>query len=204
MAVLVGGVADASAYRHFALREAPGGDDYAGMQEVVGRRFVRGEALGDLPDLLLIDGGRGQVDAARKALAAAGLPELPVVGLAKSRRVGAERTPERIVRPGVDAPLVLEPDDPALRLLLRVRDEAHRFAGRYQRRRRAHGLASSELDGIAGVGPARRKRLLQHFGSVEGIRQAPFEDLAALPGIGERLARRIRERLDNAARGPLP
>ncbi len=198
MAVLVGGVPDSASYRHFAIREAAGGDDYAGMREVVRRRFVAGEALGDLPDLLLIDGGAAQVEAARHALAAAGMGALPVVGLAKARLAGGVRSPERLVRPGRAEALVLPPEDPGLRLLVRVRDEAHRFAGRYQRTRRAERQTEGALSGIAGVGPARRRRLLQRFGSVEGIRQAPFEDLAALPGIGERLARRIRERLERA------
>jgi excinuclease ABC subunit C len=90
---------------------------------------------------------------------------------------------------------VLPEDDPALRVLVRARDEAHRFAGRYQRQRRAAAFGAGVLDGIPGIGPARRRRLLQTFGSVQGLRDAPFEDLAAVPGIGERLARLLRERL---------
>ena len=196
MSVLVGGVADSAAYRHFAIREAAGGDDYAGMREVVRRRFAAGEHLGALPDLLLIDGGRGQLEAASAAFGELGLAVPPMVGLAKARTRGGERSDERIVRLGHEDPLVLAPDDPALRLLVRVRDEAHRFAGRYQRTRRGKTLSTSALDGIPGVGPARRRRLLAHFGSVEAIRNAPFEDVAALPGIGEHVARRIRERLE--------
>lgn len=197
MSVLHGGVADPSSYRHFAIRQAPGGDDYAGMREVVGRRFARGPALGEMPDLVLIDGGAGQVEAARRALAEHGAPDVPVVGLAKARSPGrgAARSPERLVRPDASEPLVLPEDDPALRLLVKARDEAHRFAGRYQRTRRSKALVRGVLDGVPGVGPARRRMLLERFGSVEGIRAAPFEDLAALPGIGEHRARLLRERL---------
>jgi excinuclease ABC subunit C len=198
LSVLVGGVPDASAYRHFRIREAAGGDDYAGMAEVVARRFARGAALGSLPDLVLVDGGRGQVEAARAALAASGHGDVAVVGLAKARTRAGARSAERIVRPERPEALVLPEDDPALRLLVKARDEAHRFAGRYQRARRAASFGRGALDNIPGVGPARRRRLLQAFGSVEGLRAAPFEDLAAVPGIGERLARLIRERLGSA------
>lgn len=199
LSVLVGGVADPAAYRHFAVREAAGGDDYGGMREIVRRRFAAGEHLGERPDLLLIDGGRGQLEAAAAAFADLGIEPVPMVGLAKARSVGGVRTDERIVRRDVEAPLVLAVDDPALRLLVRARDEAHRFAGRYQRQRRSVTMAQGALEGIPGVGAARRKRLLTHFGSVEAIRRAPFEDVAALPGIGEHLARRVRERLEGAA-----
>jgi len=196
MSVLTEGVPDPSAYRHFAVKEAEGGDDYAGMAEILRRRFDAGQELGDLPDLVLIDGGPGQVDAALGAIRGLGLTPPPLVGLAKARRAGGATTRERIVLPGEAEPLLLEPDDPALRLLVRVRDEAHRFAGRYQRTRRSVALTGTELDAIPGLGPKRRVELLRRFGSVEGIRGAAFEDLSAVPGIGERTAREIRERLD--------
>lgn len=204
MSVLVAGVADPSSYRHFAVREAPGGDDYAGMAEVVRRRFARGEGLGDLPDLVLIDGGRAQVEAAQSALRALGHPPVPMLGLAKARSgagPGGSDTPERILLPppepgGEWSVRVLAPDDPALRLLVRARDEAHRFAGRYQRKRRAESFGQGALDGIPGLGPARRRALLTRFGSVAGVRGASLEDLVAMPGIGERLARLVRERLE--------
>jgi excinuclease ABC subunit C len=195
MSVLSGGVPDTSSYRHFAVREAAGGDDYAGMSEVIRRRFARGAELGPLPDLVLIDGGASQVAAARGALESLGVAATPVVGLAKARGVGASASPERVVVPGRAEPLVLPSDDPALRILVRARDEAHRFAGRYQRKRRSATLTGTALDDLVGIGPKRRTDLLRRFGSVEGIRAAPFEDLAAVPGIGERLAREIRERL---------
>ncbi len=195
MSVLLGGVADSSSYRHFAIREAEGGDDYGGMQEVIRRRFKAGVKLGELPDLVLVDGGRGQLNAAREALKGLGMDTVPVVSLAKARRGEGEQAHERIIVPHRRGAIILPPTDPALRLLVRARDEAHRFAGRYQRKRRAEAFGSGELDGIPGVGPARRRRLLQHFGSVKDLKVAPFEDLAAVPGIGERLARLIRDRL---------
>ncbi len=195
MSVLVSGVAEPSQYRHFAVREAKGGDDYAGMEEILRRRFARGESLGALPDLVLIDGGAGQVASALGAIRGLGIVPPPLVGLAKARSVGGALTRERIVVPGREEPLVLDDDHPALRLLVRARDEAHRFAGRYQRKRRAAALSGTVLDEVAGLGPKRRADLLKRFGSVEGLRTAAFEDLAAVPGIGERLARGIRERL---------
>ncbi|MDA1193982.1 MAG: excinuclease ABC subunit UvrC [Planctomycetota bacterium] len=195
MSVLVGGTTEPGSYRHFAIREAPGGDDYAGMAEVIGRRFRAGLALGPAPQLLLIDGGRGQLEAAARALAASGAPAVPLVGLAKARVQAGVRSEERIILLERAEPLVLAEDDPALRILVKARDEAHRFAGRYQRKRRAATFGEGALDGIPGVGPARRKRLLATFGSVAALRAAPFEDLAAVPGIGERLARLLRERL---------
>jgi excinuclease ABC subunit C len=195
MAVLTAGVPDTDSYRHFAVREAAGGDDYAGMEEVLRRRFARGQELGALPDLVLIDGGAGQVAAATAAIRALGLDPPAMVGLAKARRGGGTGTPERIVVPGREEPVVLGDDHPALRVLVRVRDEAHRFAGRYQRQRRSAALTGTVLDDVPGLGPKRRKDLLVRFGSVEGIRGAPIEDLAAVPGIGAKRAREIRERL---------
>jgi len=195
MSVLLGGVAEPASYRHFAIREAAGGDDYAGMAEVIARRFKAGLALGPLPDLVLIDGGRGQLEAARGALRAAGLPPVPMVGLAKARVADGVRSEERLILPDVPDALILPETDPALRILIKTRDEAHRFAGRYQRKRRAAAFGDGALDGIPGVGPARKTRLLKTFGSVAGLKDAPFEDLAAVPGIGERLARLILERI---------
>ncbi|MHC5009827.1 MAG: excinuclease ABC subunit UvrC, partial [Planctomycetota bacterium] len=193
MSVLLGGVADRSSYRHFAVREAAGGDDYAGMREVIRRRFRAGHALGDLPDLVLVDGGRGQLEAARRAVRELGLPELPMVGLAKARRDGPRR--DRLVLPDRPEAIVLAETDPAYRLLAKARDEAHRFAGRYQRKRRSLVLGQGALDGVPGIGPARKRMLIRHFGSVEALKAAPFEDLAGMPGIGERRARLLRERL---------
>ncbi len=195
LSVLIGGVPEPSSYRHFAIREAAGGDDYAGMREVIARRFARGVELGVLPDLVLVDGGRGQVEAARAALDDLGGIDIPLVGLAKARTAFGERSDERIVRLEHPEPLILKPDDPGLRLLVTVRDEAHRFAGRYQQKRRQKTFSAGALDAVSGIGPAKKRRLLKHFGSVDGIRDAPYEDLAAIPGIGPRLARLIRDTL---------
>jgi excinuclease ABC subunit C len=179
------------------VREARGGDDYAGMREVLRRRFGRGEALGDLPDLLLVDGGGTHLEVAQQVLAELGRTDVAVVAIAKAR---PERglDGDRLHRPGAREALLLDARHPALRVLARARDEAHRFAGRYQRERRARSLTGSVLDAIPGLGPARRRRLLERFGSVAGLAAAPFEDLAAMPGVGERTARVLQERL----RGP--
>jgi len=193
MSVLLAGVPEPSSYRHFRVREAKGGDDYAGMREIVARRFASAPGLGALPDLVLIDGGRGQVAAALEALAAHGI-DVPVVGLAKARPERG-KLHERLVLPGRGDDVPLLATDPALRLLVKARDEAHRFAGRYQRKRRSLTLARGVLDGIPGIGAKRRRMLIERFGSVAGLQEASFEDLAALPGIGERRARQIQEHL---------
>lgn len=194
MSVLLGGVPDPSAYRHFRVREAKGGDDYAGLHEVIVRRFASTPRLGETPDLVLIDGGRGQVEAARRALVDVGAAPLPVVGLAKARRDRGEAH-DRIILPGRSGAIRLHETDPALRLLVKARDEAHRFAGRYQRKRRSLALVKGALDDIPGIGPARRRMLIERFGTVAALGEASFEDLAALPGIGERRARLLQERL---------
>ena len=117
------------------------------------------------------------------------------MSLAKARTKDGARSEERIIRHDVEEALVLGDGHPSLRLLVRARDDAHRFAGRYQKTRRAQRFGEGALDGIPGIGPARKKRLLERFGSLAGLKDAPFEDLAALPGIGERLARQIRDTL---------
>jgi len=180
-------------YRRFRVKGLSGQDDFAAHREVLDRRFARaaagssraGEAEARawaLPDLLVIDGGRGQVSAAVAALAAAGL-DTPVIGLAKQR--------EEVWRAGANEPLLLAPTDPGLRLLQRLRDEAHRFAIGYHRTLRSKAATASRLDGIPGLGAARRKALLRRFGSAAGIAAASLNELAAVDGVGGALAARI-------------
>jgi len=170
-------------YRKFrigshAAAGRPGGvapDDFAAMREVVGRRYRRVlEQGGPFPDLLLIDGGRGQVSAAYDALESLGLGRLTAVGLAKQE--------EQIVVRGRPAPIALEASHPALRLLQRIRDEAHRFALTFHRGARARRDLRSALDDVAGIGPRRRAALLSAFGSVAGVRRASREELTAAVG----------------------
>ena len=179
----VGGDSDTSSYRRKKLSE--GNDDYLHMRELVAwraRRAVEGRDDRPDPDLLLVDGGQGQLDAARAALDEVGW-DVPVVALAKEEEVVV--TPERTY----DWP----PDHPGLHLLQRVRDEAHRFAVQYHQTLRDD--VSTVLDDIDGIGPATRRKLLRRFGSVDSIRTASLDDLTDVPGVGEKTARTLRERL---------
>jgi excinuclease ABC subunit C len=184
-----------SDYRRFNLRELTPGDDYAGIEQAVERRYarvLRGEA--PMPDLLLIDGGPGQLGAATAALSRLGIADLAVVAVAK----GADRKAgqERLFFPGQEVPLILADDSPALRLIQRVRDEAHRFAITGHRQSRDRSRRESWLEEIPGLGPKRRRELLKAFGGLQGIRQASVEDLARVHGISRQLAQDIYERMN--------
>jgi len=187
---LTDGQPDKREYRRFRIRDTPDGgiDDYAMMQEVVGRYFDRRVAEErDLPDLVVIDGGKGQLGAAMQAMASAGVSDLPVVALAKRL--------EEVFRPGRSTSVRLAVTDPGLRWLQSARDEAHRFAVGYNRRLRRRRTLKSELSTVKGVGPKREKELLRRFGSVAVIRRLGIDDLAVVPGIGLATARRILEEL---------
>ncbi|MBV8869007.1 MAG: excinuclease ABC subunit UvrC, partial [Acetobacteraceae bacterium] len=184
-----------SAYRKFAIRGpvAPG-DDFAMMREVLSRRFgrlVKAEADGegsDWPDLVLIDGGAGQLSAARATLQDLGVNDVPLVAIAKGPDRDAGR--EWFHMDGVP-PFQLAPRDPVLYYLQRLRDEAHRFAITTHRAGRTKSLTRSELDEIAGIGAARKRALLNHFGSARGVKQAGLPALEAAPGISREIARRV-------------
>jgi len=182
-----------SAYRKFTIKEkiAPG-DDYAMMREVLGRRFARAlkespEREG-FPDLVLIDGGQGQLNAARQALADLGLAELPLVAVAKGPDRNAGR--ERFFQEG-KPPLSLEAKDPVLYFLQRLRDEAHRFVIGAHRAKRAKAIGASPLDEIAGIGALRKKALLHHFGSARAVAAAGLPDLERVQGISKIVAKKI-------------
>jgi excinuclease ABC subunit C len=184
-----------SDYRRFNLRDITPGDDFAGIEQAVERRFARilkGEA--PMPDLLMIDGGPGQLTAATTALARLGIAELAVIGVAKGadRRVGQER----LFFPGRDTPLILPDDSPALRLIQRVRDEAHRFAITGHRQSRDRSRRESWLEEIPGLGPKKRRELLKAFGGLQGVRRASIEDLSKVHGISRQLAEEIYERMN--------
>jgi excinuclease ABC subunit C len=184
------GAMQSSEYRRFNIANPIPGDDYYAMREALTRRYGKlagGEGV--LPDLLLIDGGKGQLNVALEVLAGYGLGDLPMVGVAK----GEERKPglEQLFRPGEAEPLLLPADHPALHLIQQVRDEAHRFAITGHRARRAKRRTQSSLEGIAGIGPKRRQQLLQAFGGLRGIQSAGVEELAQLEGISRELAERI-------------
>ncbi|HOP08190.1 MAG TPA: excinuclease ABC subunit UvrC [candidate division Zixibacteria bacterium] len=173
-----------SGYRHFKIKTIKGQDDFAMMREVIGRYFsrIRDEEI-DPPDLVVVDGGKGQLSSALAELQAQGFSDQAVIGLAKRL--------EEVFRPGESDPVTLDRRSPALMLLKQVRDEAHRFAITYNRKVRSKRTIKSALDDIPGIGPAKRKLLLDKFGSVAQIKQASLEELTALQGINEKLARLI-------------
>jgi len=194
-----------NAYRRFAIRGISGeeaaapsrsDDDYAMMREVLTRRFTRAQkedperSEGGWPDLVLVDGGRGQLNAALEVFAELGIEDLPVAGVAKGpeRDAGRERIflPER-------APLLLQPADPLLHYIQRLRDEAHRFAIGTHRAGRGKARLKSALDEIPGIGPARKKALLLHFGSARGVERAGLADLEAVEGISGAVAKKIHD-----------
>jgi excinuclease ABC subunit C len=173
-------------YRKFKIRGAWGNDDFRSMHEVVTRYFQRRlDEQKPLPDLAVIDGGKGQLSAAREALEALDLAQQPVVSLAKRE--------EEIFIPGQAAPIRLPRRSPALKLLQRIRDEAHRFAIGYNRKLRTKRTIRSELSEIPGVGPARQRALLERFGSLRAVAGASVEQIAALPGFGTALAQAVLE-----------
>lgn len=181
------GLPEKTRYRRYKIRTVAGIDDYASMGEIVGRRFRRLlEEGGDLPDLVVIDGGKGQLSSAMAALREAGAPEVAVAALAKRE--------EEIFRPGRKESIRL-PAGPALHLLQRIRDEAHRFAITYQRRRRGEATRRSGLDVIPGLGPKKKEALLRRFRSVHRLAAATEKELAEVEGIGPAMARKIREAL---------
>ncbi|HEY5488069.1 MAG TPA: excinuclease ABC subunit UvrC [Candidatus Limnocylindrales bacterium] len=184
-------------YRRFRIKEVKGANDYASHQEVLRRRFRRAkvgeegveeELRWQLPDLVVIDGGKGQLSAAKEVLDDLGYHDLAVVGLAKER--------EEIFLPERDEPVLLPTTSSALYLMQRLRDEAHRFAITYHRSLRAKAATRSAFDDLPGVGPKRRAALLRVFGSAKRVREAPLEQVAAVPGIGASLAAKIKAGLE--------
>jgi len=173
-------------YKRYRIRTVTGTDDFAAMHEVVTRRYGKAlETDGALPDLVLLDGGRGQLGAGLKALEALGLDYLPMASLAK--RAEEVYTPDRL------EPLVLELTSPALQALQKIRDEAHRFAITYHKKLRTKRTISSVLDQIPGVGPTLRTSLLRNLGSARAVREASVAQLAAVPKVSPKLAERIHD-----------
>ncbi len=184
-------------YKRYRIRTVTGTDDFAAMHEAVSRRYGRAlETDGALPDLVLLDGGRGQLGAGLKALEALGLDYLPMVSLAK--RAEEVYTPDRL------EPLVLDLTSPALQALQKIRDEAHRFAITYHKKLRTRRTISSVLDQIPGVGPALRTSLLKTLGSAKAVREASVGQLAAVPKVSPRLAERIHDFFHPAPADPEP
>jgi excinuclease ABC subunit C len=190
-------------YRKFAIRGQEGMDDFAAMGEMVSRRFARlaagpaadeyDESFAATPNLVVVDGGKGQLAAAIAAMQAFDLPRVAVIALAKRE--------EEVFVPGRARPVVLSRHDPGLQLLQRIRDEAHRFAVGFHRRRRETRGFRSLFDELEGVGPARRRALLNHFGSVDAMLAATPEELEGVPGVPAKVARSVYAQLHKAGRG---
>ena len=188
--VFVDGAASKADYRRFNIRGITPGDDYAAMRQALERRYKRvlaGE--GKLPDILLIDGGQGQLSTAADIIGGLGLADILLLGVAK----GPDRRPgmEQLFLLGRRQPLILPPDSPALHLVQQIRDEAHRFAITGHRQRRGKTKTRSVLEDISGVGPKRRSRLLRQFGGLQGLSRAGIEDIKTVEGISEKLALEI-------------
>jgi excinuclease ABC subunit C len=202
MVVFEDGVARKGHYRKFAVRDLAGPDDFAAMAQVVSRRFARlaagpasdeyDESFAASPNLVVIDGGKGQLAAALDAMQAYDLPRVAVISLAK--RV------EEVFLPDRSDPVLLPDHSPGLQLLQRLRDEAHRFAITYHRVRRDTAARESMFDQLEGVGPARRRALLRHFGSAERVLAATSEELEGVPGVPAKTARHIYAQLHKAGR----
>jgi excinuclease ABC subunit C len=182
-------------YRRFTIKTITGANDFAMMAEVIGRRFRRATEADEekegkwtrLPDLVIVDGGKGQLNAAIGALKDVGMTEVPIASLAKEQ--------EELFLPGNPISILLPRDSQALFLVQRIRDEAHRFAVTFHRSRRGKAAIASKLDEIPGVGPVRKKALIRKFGSVKGIREASAEELTAVDGINQQLAETIKASL---------
>ena len=178
----------ASRYRHYKISGAETPDDYRMMEEVLDRRFAKDEEGGDLPDLLVLDGGKGQLNVARRVLENHKLlKKIELASIAKDR----EGKVEKIYRPGRKNPLQLAGHSPVLLFLMQIRDEAHRFGVTFHRRLRQKKAFASELDNIPGIGPGRKKVLLKELGSIAAVKRAKVSELAEVNGIGPELAQQI-------------
>jgi excinuclease ABC subunit C len=193
------GEPDKDGYRRYRIRTLERADDCAALHQALARRLRRGQEEHDLPDLFLVDGGPAQLGSASRALAAHEQADRDLLAIAKVRdpqvRSRKARDAERIWSPGASAPVLLTGNDAVLFLLQRIRDEAHRFALAYNRKARAKEATRSALAAIPGLGPERRRSLLRQFGSLEALQQAAPEELAIVPGIGDRLAQRLHAHL---------
>jgi excinuclease ABC subunit C len=195
MVVLERGWPKPAHYRRFRIKTVAGADDYAMIQETLRRRFKRGLAGAGtwamIPDLVLIDGGKGQLNAALEVRQELGLYSIPMASLAKEN--------EEVFIPGDLQPVYIAKDSPALHILQRARDEAHRFAISYHKKLRRKEVTTSALDNVPGVGPKRKKALLKKFGSIEAIKEASLEELSQTKGMTSTVAQRVKEYLGNSS-----
>jgi len=196
MTVFVDGRPKNAHYRTFAIRGLAGQDDVGAMREAVSRRFARAregepdESFSRMPNLVVVDGGKGQLAAALAAIDELELPRVAVIALAKRE--------EEVFVPGIGAPIVLDRSSPALQLLQRIRDEAHRVAPRFHRRKRGARSMETIFETLPGVGPVRRRAIIRHFGSVERFLAASQEELEGVPGLPQKTARALYAQLHKA------
>jgi excinuclease ABC subunit C len=183
-------------YRSFTIRGLEGQDDVGAIREAITRRFVRArrgdldESFSATPNLVVVDGGKGQLAAARAAMEELDLPRVAVIALAKRD--------EEVFVPGLPKPIVLSRTNPALQLLQQIRDEAHRRALRHHRQKRDAKAMETIFETLPGIGPARRRAILRHFGSVQGFLDASQEELEGVPGLPQKTARTIYAQLHKA------
>ena len=198
--VFMDGKPDRSLYRRYRIRGVTQSDDFAMMREVLSRRF-RPDSEENKPDLIVVDGGIGQLNVLSAVLEELGVEGVEAAGLAKSRVARdmeseeISRSDERVFRPGRKNPISLRQNSAPLLLLVRIRDEAHRFAVTYHKAVRSKAITSSELEGVPGIGGKRKKALLVHFGSLKGVREATLEELCKTPGVTESAAKKVWEHL---------
>ncbi len=192
MVVFTDGQPDKARYRRFSMKTVDGQDDFASMREVLLRRYTRAIDEDDLPDFVLIDGGKGQLGMATAVFKDLGIEDLPHAGIAKSRaQEEGDRSPERFFLPGRMNPIVLPQNGPVVQLAARIRNEAHRFAITYHRKKRGKAALKNTLVDIPGVGPRRAQTLLTKLGSVTRVREATVAEIAALPGFSDELAETV-------------
>jgi excinuclease ABC subunit C len=196
MVAFTNGEKDAKRYRKYKIRTAKESDDYGAMYEVLSRRYSKAKQEDGLPSLIIVDGGKGQLNIALKVLSELDIVNVDVIGLAKEEgRHDKGATAEQVFVPNVKDPILLKRNSPILFLLQKIRDEAHRTAITFQRARRTKKTIKSSLDDIEGIGPAKRKILLKAFGSVKSIKEASLEQLQAVKGLSNANAKAVFDHL---------
>lgn len=198
----VDGKPEKKSYKKFRIKTVQQANDFAMMYEVLTRRLSREDW--PKPDLIVIDGGKGQLNSAHAAMKDLGVGDIDLISLAKEKEIGGKEKPERVFLLGRKDAIELKPHSSVYGLLVRLRDEAHRFGITYHRLLRGKSSIRSQLDGIAGLGPAKKKRLLKHFGSIQKISEASLEEMMAIPGIHQSLAVAIQQAFHAPDRTEIP
>ena len=182
------GEADKTNFRHYKIRTVDGPNDYAMMKEVLERRLQRGMEEDNLPDLFVVDGGKGQLGMALAVAGELGITEqIDWIGIAKEKQDEGEK----LYKPQRKNPIILPPHNPILLYLMRIRDESHRYGVTFHRKLRNKATLASDLDKISGIGTEKKKQLLRHMGSLKRIKTATLDELMEVRGIGEELAKEI-------------